>query len=116
MSMPLLCCFWGHGRCVGRVQKHHVIPRQELRKRHAGATHSQQLRLDPPELKPLRTWIADERNIVGLCFHHHQQLTNARIYLRRSMLPSGIDDFASETGLDWFLVKHFPKEEQPSMR
>jgi hypothetical protein len=59
-----------------------------------------------PEVLPdLEYALADRRNLIPLCRHHHELVTNARLYVPSFSWPEGIWDFAEETGLTWYLDK-----------
>jgi hypothetical protein len=80
------------------VQEHHVIPQQELKRTVKWSWLAQKY----PKVSAVT---ADPRNKVGVCWEDHQLLENKRIYLARDQLPDGIDGFAEELGLGWWLDK-----------
>lgn len=84
--------------CEGRLDPHHVIPRQRIRARFGRGRG-----LIPLSRGNQVAAIRDERNIVPLCRHHHELVTNRRLYLTEADLPHGIHDFAKEYGLEWSL-------------
>jgi hypothetical protein len=103
--MRMSCLLAGEKqRCSrGRPHEHHLIPQQLLRRQHSTLTwHGAQVR-------PLDELLADRRNLVRLCWDHHQLLHNKRLYIRRHQLPRGIGDFARELCLAWYL-DNFPED------
>lgn len=85
------------GPHYGRVEGHHVIPKQALKREGHGD----------------KLW--DVRNGVGLCSLHHANheghVPGGR--LPRTLLPSSAFDFAAELGLTWLLDREYPDQADP---
>lgn len=82
------------GDCDGRVEAHHVITRQQLRKR---------------GLADL-TW--DTRNGMGLCTRAHTRHTGALERVPRRLVPAHAEQFAREHALTHLLDRYYPNEER----
>lgn len=96
-------CAFLDKHCAGRPQDHHCIPKREIRSRY----DTMHYRNETPPFT-LTDALRDRRNLVKLCaLTHHQLIENKRIYLTRAMLPKGIEDFANELGLEWYLDRYF---------
>lgn len=138
MVSQLSCVFATEGGCSGRLQWHHVLPRKILKGRfshgvmlvaglRAGAlkcgrdpvTGSVFVEF-PDELpagvplvlthRSLSKLIADERNKVEVCWHHHQQVEGPHLKLPAELVPASVWEFTRELGLDWWLERHFGEE------
>ncbi len=72
-------------------QDHHVIPRMKLRQAHV----------------PRELW-DDPRNIMRISYDKHRRHHSRHEPLLRSDLPDGIEEFAEEVGLGWWLDRHYP--------
>lgn len=68
--------------CDGKTDAHHIIPQRTIRA-HYGSGH-----------KAFR----DDRNVVALCRHHHNQIERALLYLPDEALPVGFDQFLQQYG------------------
>jgi hypothetical protein len=73
--------------CEGRLDRAHLIPAQRLRRNG----------LDP----------SDERTWVRACRHHHHQFDHRFIRLPRERLPSEIEEYAAEHGIEWSLTRDY---------
>ena len=86
-------CFAAHlpgkdaGECSGRLDPHHVLSQQRIKK----------------ELGVEKHYLADRRNIVPLCRFHHAQFHDGPLRFKRHELPSSVEEFAREFGLEWAL-------------
>lgn len=80
------CALCGH---AVHVDAHHVIPEQTLRR------------------NGLDAYVMDTRNRLSLCRTHHRRHHDATRRLRRSELPDSVFEFARETGMGWWLEKHY---------
>lgn len=85
----IVCPFEG-GICQGPVEAHHLIPAQVLRK------HG------------LEAFLMDHRDRVGVCSRRHEQITTAYRPFPVELLPDSFFEFAADTGLMWWVDKHFP--------
>lgn len=82
-------------KCAGRIQAHHVVPKQRLRIELGAET-------------PL--W--DIRNGVPICERHHHLVTMAMLRLPVSIIPTGVFEFAEEHGLAWSLDRDLEPQEE----
>lgn len=80
------------GHCEGRVQGHHVVSKQALR-RHGLHEH---------------LW--DVRNRLAVCARRHERHTTLSAPIAYGLLPSSAIEFAAELGLEWWLDRHYPRE------
>lgn len=96
-------------RCRGRLQAHHVIPKQTIRNAKMRASILAQSnrifdaatqRIHETEMNEL---YADSRNACWLCEIDH--LHEGEI--DRDFLPPEVEDFASDYGLTWYLDQHY---------
>jgi hypothetical protein len=99
MSAPAICAMsFEDPICEARLQAHHIIPQQTLRKHGHGDK------------------LGDRRNWVYLCRRHHRRHHSGHQRLPREALRQETLDFAEETGLSWYLDRHYPptggKEEE----
>ena len=99
------CVFLGRAEtpCDGRIQLHHVLPRQLIRSRYRSAAYNGK-QFDVPLTKVL----GDKRNLVPLCWRHHQLVEGRRIYLEPDDLPENFMDFAAELNLTGFVWRWRP--------
>lgn len=97
MSEPV-CVFHGPD-CRGRLQWHHVVPRQRIRRawKSEQAAHR---RGENPYPWPLYRALNDDRNRVWLCVFHHGQVEMRKLYVDP---PESAREFAREYGLEWSL-------------
>lgn len=87
-----LCCMSGRSRCETIYQIHHVIYQQKFRQ--VGRMRDSN----------------DPRNLVHICYRHHRRHHAGLEPIPRAVLPAGLEEFATELGLGWWLDKHYPKE------
>lgn len=80
-----------------RVQGHHVISQQTLRK------VASERGLDVSAV----LW--DERNGIPVCESEHSAHTSAKKRIPRSCLPLAAFQFAAELGLTWLIERDYPK-------
>lgn len=90
----MTCVFHG-ADCAGRIQLHHCVPRQRLRRewKAAKAAH----RRGGPKPWSITRAIADERNLVPVCHFHHGQVEAHKLYVT---FPESVLEFAREYGLE----------------
>lgn len=89
----MTCLFEGDD-CSRRVQLHHVVPRQRIRRAWNAAKAAHYRGGPKPFL--LTKALEDERNLVGLCVWHHGQVEAHKLYVTA---PESAREFASEYGL-----------------
>lgn len=92
------CVFHGED-CRGRLQWHHVVPRQRIKRTHREVV-ARYRRSGGEKPWGLVRAIADERNRVWLCVFHHGQVEAKRLYVDP---PESVREFAREYGLEWSL-------------
>lgn len=94
------CHFEAQGPCAfradGQPDRAHWIPAQRLRKE---------------GVEGEAIW--DHRIWVHACRKHHDRLDGRDalnpLSVRRSQLPDGVEDYASEHGLEWSLATDYPE-------
>lgn len=105
------CVMFGHSPCGGRLQNHHLVPQQRLKRRHA--TLKAEERRGGPKPWPLSRALKDQRLIVDICAHHHINLVEQRrLYVDPRDVPAGAMDAVREYGLSGYL-KGTPLEDLP---
>jgi hypothetical protein len=95
----MTCLLSGHGDCRGRTQLHHIVPRQRIRRQHAGIV-AEYRRTGQPQPWGLMKALGDDRNLVELCVYHHGEVEQRRLYVTP---PESAREFAREYGLEWSL-------------
>jgi hypothetical protein len=109
-------CQLQDGECRGRLEWHHAIKQQRLKRKFAWGAFwlPTELRWVPGsrtwpaseckrigyEVRELADILGDERNRVWLCSHHHELVTNSRL---EPPLPESVWVFAREFGLTGML-------------
>ena len=98
----------GLRECDGKVQRHHMIRQQVIKRMLApGRSH---LMLDD-ELRDakanLNRALNDPRNLLDVCKRHHDLWHVARICVSRGDVPDELEDFATDHGLEWELDRMF---------
>lgn len=78
------------GECRGRLQGHHIIAKQALKKR------------------GLRLYLFDLRNRLTVCEGRHQQHEKALHRIPRSLLPAAALAFAEELDLLHLIERYYP--------
>ena len=91
------CAFHGED-CRGRLQWHHIIPRQRIRR--AWQTEKAAARRGGFKPWSVTKAIADERNRVWLCVYHHGEVEAKRLYVAPD---DAVREFAYGYGLEWSL-------------
>ena len=81
--------------CEGRLEAHHVIAAQKLR------------RIGREDLT------TDPRNGMPLCERHHRRHTLGYAAIPFEFLPEEAVEFAEELGLRWWLVRRYPLGSTP---
>lgn len=83
----MTCVMENRGGCWGKLDLHHIVPKGVLRNRLGREEGTQAAR--------------DDRNLVGICRWHHQQITTRGIQntrLRVDEAPDKVWEFASDYG------------------
>ena len=91
------CVFHGVD-CRGRLQWHHVVPQQRIKRLHKSVVAA--YRRGGPKPWACSRAITDERNRVWLCVYHHGEVEAKRLYVDP---PGSVLEFAREYGLEWSL-------------
>ena len=105
--------------CEGRVEWHHVVKQQRLRREFRyGARYDVERAVYVPATRysavvhsttgrrTLDSILGDRRNLLWLCHHHHELVTAGRITLE---VPDSVWRFASEYGLTGMLENDLAK-------
>jgi hypothetical protein len=88
-------CALSHlGDCDGRVQEHHIVKRQSIRRVWRSLMAAK--RRGGPKPWSVTKAIADPRNKVNVCWHHHKPVEEGRLAVP---LPAGFYGFVNEYGL-----------------
>lgn len=94
--------------CDGRLQNHHAIKQQTIRRLMAPARPHMML---DDELRVIKAALAkalrDPRNSLSACKRHHALWHNGRIRVSRGDIPSELEDFAAEYELVFELDRQF---------
>ncbi len=96
----------GCGPCDGQLVRVHLLPRSLLKR------EFRSLKLDPPVA--LRALVEDPRSWVWGCGGpmgnggHNGMLDQSRtVRIARDVLPDGLEEFAAEVGLEWWLCRTY---------
>jgi hypothetical protein len=86
--------------CSGGVHRHHLIKAQVIKRtcKQAGGSNRSRGTVRAAN---------DPRITVKVCSSHHFALHAGQIVVPRDALPEGVELFAKEHGLGWYLDKHF---------
>jgi 5-methylcytosine-specific restriction endonuclease McrA len=95
---PATCAVCG---AKGRMDAHHVISQQALKRRAAESG------LDPLLLT------GDPANGMPLCRRCHEKHTNAVESIPRHLVPRSAWTFAASLGLTWWIERFYPDEPTP---
>jgi hypothetical protein len=114
VTPPASACCWlaAHGvpttaralpPCDGRLVRCHLIPQGFLRREFA------HLRLDVQALvADPRSWVWGCGGIAGNAGHHGMLDVARTLRIPRDALPPGLESFAVELGIAWFLDRAYP--------
>jgi hypothetical protein len=86
-----------HHDCEGRLQAHHVVTQQHLRKRDLDCA-----------------W--DRRIGVTVCERAHGRHHSAHERIPYDALPSEVVSFVGELGLDWYLERYYADAPIPELQ
>lgn len=114
-------CFFagvrGAGPCSGRLVRAHLIPKQVIRREVVSARSkgpTGRWPIDTAQRAELARILWDERVIAPVCgglmgnAGHHGALDTARtLRIARAELPEGVEFFAAEYGLLWWLDREY---------
>lgn len=90
------CALINDGPCEGRLEAHHVVPQEWLRKNY---------RQFGPYMLANLLW--DSRNGLPLCARHHRRHTLAMNRVPLSVLPPATCEFISEVGADYVVQRTY---------
>lgn len=96
-------CVLADETCDGRLEGHHIITQQRLRK----LAERGHLTGD------LREAIADTRNGIALCRSHHHRVERGSLSLSRDDLPEPIEAFAEDFGCGAELSDRYGRSTDP---
>ena len=85
---------------------HHIIPRQTLE-----SWLDEILEPVTPDRRAAIIW--DVRNGLHVSKRRHERHHSGHEPIPRLALPDAVFEFADEFGFDWYLDRHYPKEETP---
>lgn len=95
-------CFLGvHGfmrhpkPCTGRLVRCHLIPKQVIK------------RVDPQAVWDPRSFVPGCGGLTGVGGHHGELDLSRSLRLSRDVLPEGLEEFAAELGLGWWLAREY---------
>jgi hypothetical protein len=86
----------GAGPCDGALRKCHLVRRQTIR-REAGADYEWDDRV----------WVWGCGGPMGNAGHHGMLDHSRSLRIRRDQLPRGVEEFAAEVGLSWWLDREY---------
>jgi len=93
------------GSCGGRLERIHLLAKQTIRREVWQSRKWKTSGLLPDTFFDL-VW--DERVWVPGCSHHHHLLDQSRkLRIPREMLPEGVEGFAEQWELDWWLSRQY---------
>ena len=94
----------GADPCEGRLVRCHLIPRQVLRREHP-------LRHEPGHVNLVlhnpATWVWGCGGAMGPGGHHGKYKPDGPRPIPRHLLPPGLEEFAAELGLGWWLDRTY---------
>jgi hypothetical protein len=98
----------GAGACDGQLVKAHLIPRQLIKRELARGLSTREL----AELCwDARVWVPMCGGPMGNAGHHGALDFARTLRIPRALLPVGVEEFALEHGLEWWLDREYgPKE------
>lgn len=99
-------CSLADETCDGRVEAHHIITRQTLRR-------LAELGLLTGELELA---LGDDRNGLALCASHHHRVERGSITLTRDDLPEVVEGFAEDYGCAAELDAKYGTSRRPDER
>jgi hypothetical protein len=95
----------GCGPCDGRLVRCHLIPKQLL-KREAASRHRVSGANDE------RVWVWGCGGPMGNGGHHGQLDHSRTLRIHRDVLPPGLEEFAREWNLEWWLDREYGPRKQ----
>ncbi len=97
---PMACFAHGRSLCGGRMEWHHILSQQRLRR---------ELRHQPGGFSVA---LLDPANLLFICKQHHEQVTNARLRFTRAELPESVEAFAEAHGVAWMLDREYGERKE----
>ena len=98
--------------CDGQLIRAHLLPKQKIRQeinaRRLTKAEKQELYWDP------RCWVPACGGPTGIG-GHHGLLDGLKLTVPRAALPEGLEEFAAELGLSWWLDRTYGPTEDGSM-
>ena len=94
----------GCGPCDGQVRKCHLIPHQLL-------CRELRLRKGHPTAWDDRVWVWGCGGPTGIGGHHGMLDHSRTLRIPRASLPEGLEEFAAEVGLTWWLDREYGARE-----
>jgi hypothetical protein len=120
------CFFEGQGPCHGALIAAHLIPRQLLKREFPNGAVKDGDRWRPLtrcedrydlKFRSLTALIHDPRSFVPCCGgpmgnagHHGALDVSKRLRIARADLPAGVEEYAAELGLTWYLERTYKDE------
>jgi hypothetical protein len=100
----------GCGPCDGQLVRAHLIPQQVLKRETKEARRDLCLLLDEVLSDP-RSWVPCCGGPTGIGGHHGMLDHSRTLRIPRAVLPKGLEAFAAELGLEWWLDREYgPRE------
>jgi hypothetical protein len=94
----------GAGACDGQLVKAHLIPRQLIKRELARGLSTREL----AELCwDARVWVPMCGGPMGNAGHHGALDFARTLRIPRALLPVGVEEFALEHGLEWWLTREY---------
>jgi hypothetical protein len=91
------------GPCDGRLVRCHLIPRQKIRREARALSGESLARVIDGLVRDGRCWVWGCGGPMGQGGHHGQFKPDGPRPIPRHRLPPGLEEFAEETGLEWWL-------------
>lgn len=95
----------GCGPCDGQLRKCHLIPHRLL-------CRELRLRRGHPTAWDERAWVWGCGGPTGIGGHHGMLDHSRTLRIPRAVLPEGLEEFAAELGLEWWLDREYGPKEQ----
>lgn len=109
--MRVVTCFAvgrGGRTCDGAKQRHHVVPKQGIRR--AWKTLAAAQRRGGPRAWRVGRVMTDGRNMLDVCWAHHQLVEGGSLRVELTDVPTGFWAFVTEYGLYGELPRHLMEE------
>lgn len=96
----------GCGSCDGQLVRCHLIPRQLLKRQ---LKHDLSVAI---AIRDPRSWVPGCGEPTGIGGHHGMLDQSRTLRIPREVLPAGVEEFAAEIGLEWWLDREYGPKEQ----